>query len=131
MHFLKLKFRKGHFFFFKPSFPLIKSVVNFLLLFSKDRIRLTLNTSSDHTLPFWNTAHSCRCKYIYDLICKTLGRPYVSELTVSAISQFPQASLLLSSAEKKSFKLLTHYQQSSRRISSLERCLSKWHCHCR
>lgn len=50
--FLKLKFSKGGGFL-----TLIKSMVNFLYLLRKDRIRVTLDTFSDLTLPFWNTLY--------------------------------------------------------------------------
>lgn len=37
---------------------LVKSVINFLLPFSKDRIKLMLKAFSDYTLPFYSTVYS-------------------------------------------------------------------------
>lgn len=66
-------------------------MVNFLLLFSKDRIRLTLDAFADHTLPFWNTIYRLDSAAvgvwnICSLAHKTLVSPYVTEYIVIAIS---------------------------------------------
>lgn len=50
---LKLKMQESIFFL-----SLVRSAINVLLPFSKDRIKLMLDAFSDHTLPFWSTVYS-------------------------------------------------------------------------
>ena len=118
-----------------PSFSLIRSMVNFLLLFSKDKIRLTLVAFADHTLPFLYTIYrldsvAAGVWSICSLAYKTLVSPYATEYIVIAISSSHRHCCYLPLLQTVFQTLLMRCQQSSRRISSLERCLSKWHFLC-